>query len=126
MEEQMLKSLKSKIIAIAVVVVVAAASFSVGAGWLGAGKISADPILYNESTVTSIFTNVSPAVVELDVTQTANSLFGQSMMQGQGSGIVIDNQGYILTNYHVVEGASSVKVKISDSSTVELWLALLL
>jgi S1-C subfamily serine protease len=119
MEEQMLKSLKSKIIAIAVVVVVAAASFSVGAGWLGAGKISADPILYNESTVTSIFTNVSPAVVELDVTQTANSLFGQSMMQGQGSGIVIDNQGYILTNYHVVEGASSVKVKISDSSTVD-------
>ena len=115
----MLKSLKSKIIAIAVVVVVAAASFSVGAGWLGVGKVSADPILYNESTVTSIFANVSPAVVELDVTQTANGVFGQSMMQGQGSGIVIDNQGYILTNNHVVEGASTVKVKINDSSTVD-------
>jgi S1-C subfamily serine protease len=115
----MLKSLKGKIVAIAAVVVVAAASFTVGAGWLGAAKVSAGPILYNESTVTSIFEDVSPAVVEIDVTQTSSSFFGQSTMQGQGSGLLIDKDGYILTNNHVVEGASTVKVKISSSNIVE-------
>jgi S1-C subfamily serine protease len=85
---------------------------------VGAGKVSAGPILYNESTVTSIFDNVNPAVVEIDVTQTANSYFGQSTMEGQGSGILIDEQGYILTNNHVVEGATTVEVKISPTNKV--------
>lgn len=34
--------------------------------------------------------------------------------QGLGSGFVVDREGYILTNNHVVEGADEVKVKLSD------------
>ena len=36
---------------------------------------------------------------------------------GTGSGFVIDKQGHILTNYHVVEGAESVQVTLFDGST---------
>jgi len=115
----MLSTLKGKIVAVASVVVVAAASFSVGSGWMGAEQVSADPILYNESTVTSIYDTVSPAVVEIETTQASNSFFGSSLVQGQGSGIVIDDQGNILTNNHVIEGASSVKVKINETTTVD-------
>ena len=33
---------------------------------------------------------------------------------GQGSGVIVDNEGYIVTNYHVVEGVSSLEVQLSD------------
>ncbi|MGE0610010.1 MAG: S1C family serine protease [Pirellulales bacterium] len=34
--------------------------------------------------------------------------------QGQGSGLIVDNAGYILTNYHVVRSASQIQVRLSD------------
>ncbi len=114
----MLKSINSKIFICLVVLVVAAVSFTAGTGWLGAGKVAADPILYNESTVTSVYTKTNPAVVEIDVTQTAMSIFGKSTMQGLGSGFLIDDQGNIVTNNHVVDGASSVMVKLSNGTKV--------
>ena len=33
---------------------------------------------------------------------------------GQGSGVIIDSRGYILTNYHVVAGAQSIAVHLRD------------
>lgn len=33
---------------------------------------------------------------------------------GLGSGVIIDKEGYILTNYHVIEGADKIKVKLPD------------
>ncbi len=60
-----------------------------------------------------IYEKVRPAVVE--ITATASSRFGQS--QGSGSGIVIDEQGTILTNYHVVAAADSLEVRFEDGST---------
>lgn len=40
-------------------------------------------------------------------------------VQGQGSGVIVDPEGYIVTNYHVVEGASEIRVELSDSRTTE-------
>jgi len=40
--------------------------------------------------------------------------YGEVPQQGQGSGFVIDKQGHILTNYHVVQGAQQVEVTFSD------------
>jgi serine protease Do len=34
--------------------------------------------------------------------------------EGQGSGVIVDKAGYIVTNYHVVEGAEQVQVRLSD------------
>src|SRR5258708_11926130 len=40
--------------------------------------------------------------------------------QGQGSGVVVDAQeGYVLTNDHVVHGAESIQVKLSDGRTID-------
>jgi S1-C subfamily serine protease len=39
--------------------------------------------------------------------------------KGQGSGFFIDDQGHILTNNHVVEKASTVKVRLSDGKQIE-------
>lgn len=39
--------------------------------------------------------------------------------QGQGSGVIVDPNGYILTNHHVIHGAQDIQVKVSDGRTFE-------
>src|SRR2546427_3045327 len=41
---------------------------------------------------------------------------GEPVFDGQGSGVVIREEGYILTNGHVVEGADKIKVRFKDGS----------
>lgn len=59
-----------------------------------------------------IYQRLRPSVVE--ITSTANGRFGQS--EGSGSGVIIDEQGFILTNYHVVSGADDIEVTLHDGS----------
>ena len=54
-----------------------------------------------------------PAVVDI----TKLKPFGQQS-QGTGSGVVIDDQGHILTNNHVVDGAQSIEARFADASTL--------
>lgn len=46
-------------------------------------------------------------------------LFGESPVEGAGSGSVIDKRGHVLTNYHVVEGAQSIRVTLFDGETYD-------
>jgi len=104
------------------VLIIAAAAYSVGSGTFFVAKtVSADSILYNEDTVTSIYSNVTPAIVEIDVTQqsTGSGFFGRSLQEGKGTGFLIDKaKGYFLTNNHVVAGAGTVQVKFAAGNTV--------
>ena len=68
---------------------------------------------------TDIYEQLRPSVVE--ITSTASSPFGQS--QGSGSGVVVDERGFILTNYHVVSGADNIKVTLADASTLPATMA---
>jgi S1-C subfamily serine protease len=68
----------------------------------------------NQATINSIYKTVSPSVVMITAAVTGNSRSGTGT--ATGTGMVIDNQGNILTNYHVIEGASSIKVQLSDGS----------
>ena len=38
-------------------------------------------------------------------------------MQGVGSGVIVNSEGYILTNHHVVDGALEIKVELTDNRT---------
>lgn len=68
-----------------------------------------------ESTITDIYAAANPAVVQIIVT-TQSAGFGSYSSEGQGSGFVIDKEGHILTNNHVVEGATEVDVVFSDGN----------
>jgi S1-C subfamily serine protease len=60
-----------------------------------------------------VYKRALPSVVNITSTQVAYDFFYQPVPeQGQGSGFIIDKQGHILTNNHVVEGAQSVEVKL--------------
>ena len=41
----------------------------------------------------------------------------QQRVQGVGSGVIVNSQGYILTNHHVVDGAVEIKVELTDNRT---------
>ncbi len=113
-----MNTLKGKIIAVVLVLVIAGIAYATGAGMLFTPqKASADAPLYDPNTVTNIYNAASPAVVEIDTTQTRSGFFGGSQ-EGLGSGIVIDTNGNILTNNHVVAGTSNVTVKFKNGNTV--------
>ena len=44
--------------------------------------------------------------------------FPRYRAEGKGSGVIVDEQGYIITNFHVIDKASDVTVKLSDGRTV--------
>jgi S1-C subfamily serine protease len=63
----------------------------------------------------SVYRKVLPSVVNITSRTVAFDFFYDEVPeQGQGSGFIIDKQGHILTNYHVVEGAQQVEVTFSD------------
>ena len=71
--------------------------------------------LYDEDLVTSLFEEASPAVVEVNVTQGGGIL----ERTGSGSGFLVDDNGHIVTNNHVVQGANTITVRLSDGRSID-------
>ena len=71
-----------------------------------------------ESAVTNTVERVGPAVVTVLATIPGQtSIFGTTGGgESSGSGVIISAEGYILTNYHVINGASEVRVVLADGS----------
>jgi len=65
----------------------------------------------DEQNNIEVYRKLSPGVVNVHSTSYARDFFGYvEPRQGSGSGSVIDQQGHILTNHHVIEGATKVAV----------------
>ncbi|CAM2079073.1 S1C family serine protease [Clostridium cuniculi] len=85
--------------------------------------IVTDPVSFaTDNTALSaadIYKKVAPAVVMVSTksVQSVNGWFQQET-EGMGSGFIINNDGYILTNYHVIDGAKEVTVTLSDGQEV--------
>lgn len=59
-----------------------------------------------DSPVTAVAEKVGPSIVGIRVmSKSSNSIFGSSQGVSEGSGVVIRENGYILTNYHVISSA---------------------
>jgi S1-C subfamily serine protease len=71
----------------------------------------------DEANNIEIYKQVSPAVVNITSTTISFDFFFDAIpRQGAGSGSIIDENGNILTNYHVIEGARLLEVTLSDKS----------
>lgn len=81
--------------------------------------------LFDEAKAISLYERCIPAVVQVEsVTTVVPKFLGPfgldiPKMRGQGSGFIIDAEGHILTNNHVVDKASTVKVVLSDGTQLE-------
>lgn len=72
-----------------------------------------------ESDIASVVKKVSPSVVSV-VTKSVSdkpSFFGAQEEEGAGTGIILSKDGYIMTNKHVVNGANTVNVVLSDGTS---------
>jgi len=77
---------------------------------------SAEPVSQIEqATIGSIYKQISPSVVRVTARVQTGGRMGMRG-EGTGTGVVIDDQGHILTNYHVVQGASSLRIELADGS----------
>ncbi|MBM3210292.1 trypsin-like serine protease [Candidatus Saccharibacteria bacterium] len=63
-----------------------------------------------EVDVSSVADSVAGSVVSIATEQTALGRMGVSVSEGAGTGIIISENGYVLTNKHVIEGAERVQV----------------
>ena len=72
----------------------------------------------NEEILINAIEKVSKNVVNIaSVRMVTDQLFRIFPVEGVGSGIIIDKQGHILTNYHVVDHARRLKVTLHDGKT---------
>ena len=104
--------------AIAVVLGAVAVGFALGIfaavqfGWTSNNI----PSLFSEAQVSRIFESASPAVVEIEAVRRFGDL--QFDIPFWGSGFLIDEEGHIVTNYHVVAGGEEYVVRLSDGTEV--------
>jgi len=87
-----------------------------------------DGIVTLEKALIAASEKVSPAIVSIDMTGTRSVLeddfFGegqqrQRQFRGMGSGVIIDKDGFVLTNEHVIHGAKKVTVHTADGKKFE-------
>ena len=72
----------------------------------------------SELTVSQIVDKNENAVVEIVVSGTAQNMWGQmQLVQGAGSGVIVKDDGYIATNYHVIQGANKVEVTLHNGES---------
>lgn len=75
-------------------------------------------VTQEEENLSTVVSKVSPSVVSIITqSQTTDSYFGGSTQEGAGTGIIVSKDGYVMTNKHVVSGASTVGVALSDGTT---------
>lgn len=78
-------------------------------------------ITEEEQNISDVVAKVSPSVVSI-VTEAEATMFpfgGSSTEQGAGTGIIVSENGHIMTNKHVVEGVDTVGVVLTDGTRYE-------
>jgi len=115
----------------------AGAGVGIYAGVSGGGKSAAPTVTVpaaqpaaattTVSSLTQLYKNVTPGVVDITVTSQAASDpngFGPQggTSQAEGSGFVVDTSGDIVTNQHVVDGATAITVRFADGKAAKATL----
>jgi S1-C subfamily serine protease len=81
--------------------------------------ISDPAAVTDEQNSIEVYRTLSPGVAFISTTSTRQDFWGSGEGRGTGSGSVIDRQGHILTNNHVIEGASRVTVGFGGDKTYQ-------
>ncbi len=81
-------------------------------------SISDPATVSDEQNSIEVYKVISPGVAFISTSTQFTSFFGEEETEkGNGSGSVIDDQGHILTNFHVVEGATKLNVSFGGEKT---------
>jgi S1-C subfamily serine protease len=84
------------------------------------GPPSGDEYLTLEERVNiAVYEKVNRSAVNIDTRSVRTDFFFEVPTRGAGSGVVLDQQGHILTNFHVVEDARAIQVTLFDGKSYE-------
>ena len=87
------------------------------AAYLNSG-VDGNTVNFVEGSVADVVNKVSQSVVSIVTSVKTTSYFGQSYSsQAAGTGIIVTSDGYILTNKHVIDSATSISVVLADGTT---------
>ncbi len=75
--------------------------------------------IISTGTVSDVATKVSPSVVGITNLSRSSDWFSQRNTESTGSGVILDEAGYIVTNNHVVKGADKIIVTLGDGNEEE-------
>lgn len=88
--------------------------------FLGSSGTDGNSANFIEGSVADIVNKVSESVVSIVTSVKTTSFFGYSSEgQAAGTGIIVTSDGYILTNKHVIDGATKISVVLNDGTTYE-------
>jgi len=94
-------------------------------GWVEPGPRPACASSLRNTAIVQAVTAARPAVVNIHGRKTLPAEYDTQgaadaghQVNGMGTGIIIDERGYIITNYHVVEGVKRIRATLADGSTV--------
>ena len=71
-----------------------------------------------EAVIINVVKSVRPSVVNINTESQVQTMFGAYPAQGAGSGVIVRPDGYVLTNNHVVENATTIKVTLAGGKTL--------
>lgn len=125
---------KGFVAAMLIVSILCSAALGFGGGYLAnnMNKTSSESININKveasntsssgkstaNTTSDIVKKTADSVVEIATEGVKTGSFAQQyVVKGAGSGVIISEDGYIITNHHVIEGANSVTVTLRDGNT---------
>jgi S1-C subfamily serine protease len=80
------------------------------------------PLAADELSNIELFKRTSVSVVHITSLAAQRDMFSMNVQQvprGTGTGFVWDDKGHIVTNFHVIQGASGAQVTLSDQSTYD-------
>ncbi|MEK8029578.1 trypsin-like peptidase domain-containing protein [Ideonella sp. DXS29W] len=78
------------------------------------------PLSGDEQNNIAIFKSASPSVVNITALTVERDFFSMNVQQvprGTGTGFVWDERGHIVTNFHVIQGASAARVTLADQTS---------
>lgn len=125
---------KGFVAAMLIVSILCSASLGFGGGYLAnnmnktsSGSININKVEANNTsssgkstanTTSDIVKKTADSVVEIATEGVKTGVFAQQyVVKGAGSGVIISEDGYIITNCHVIDGANSVTVTLRDGNT---------
>jgi len=77
---------------------------------LNSGSDGNSAVTNEESTIAAIAEKVGPSVVSIVTKSQARTYSGTASLEGAGTGIIVSENGYVMTNNHVIEDANDVVV----------------
>lgn len=72
-----------------------------------------------ENSTTGIFNAAAPSVVYIFTENAESGIFGRrEIRQGAGSGFLWDGYGHVVTNFHFIQGAQNIQVRLDTGEVI--------